>query len=289
MATLVSLPVRYIATEWEKAYASAVLSGIVPDERHLEDGGFHCSIEDLIRFGNRNDYSNLRIDDKGWNPKYGAAIDMSMSPADMKLCFQRIKAVFDDRTDPRRKYINAFNCWDGVGSADRLDFVTSTWGTSSSDHKWHNHSEHKRRYLLDWDMAYAVVSMLRGETKQKYIESGGDEVDWNEKVSIKLPDGKTYEYPIKDWIGGGNYYGNKAAAAAEAIRAEVAALTKIVQSLADIIKTGGGDVNIPALLEGMKTQLEEHRKAVRADTRDAVADAEEGGAARVRAEEPGPS
>lgn len=285
MATLVSDPVRYVAIEWEKAYPSAVLSGIVPDKVHLENGGFHCSIEDLIRFGNRNDYSNQRPDDKGWNPKYGAAIDMSMSPADMKLCAKRIEAVFNDPTDPRRVFINAINGWDGVGSADRWDFVGRVKGKSSSDHTWHDHLEIKRRYLLAWLAAYAIVSMFRGETKQQYIESEGDEMNWNDEITGVFPNGVMYKYPVKDVMAGGNYYANLAAREAAAVRAEIAALTKVVQSLVDIIKTGGGDVNVPALLEGMKKTLEEHRMSVRADTRDAVADLGEGGAEQVRAED----
>lgn len=175
MATLVSDPVRFIASQWEDncGYSSAVLSGIAPDAAHLERGGYHCSIEDLYRFGNGDDYSNTRPDDKGLNPKYGAAIDMSMSTSDMIKCHNRVRAVWADRTDPRRQYLNAINTWDGSGDAVRLDFYANTERFASPDHKWHNHEETRRRYLLDWTAARAIVSALKGETKQQYMAGGG--------------------------------------------------------------------------------------------------------------------
>lgn len=175
MTTLVSDPIAYVAHEWEDScgYDSAVLSGIKPDAAHLDRGGYHCSIEDLIAHGNGGDYSNTRPDDKGFNPKYGAAIDMSMSSSDMIKCHNRVRAVWADRTDPRRIYMNAINTWDGSGDAVRLDFYANTERVASADHKWHNHGEMRRRYLLDWTAARAMVSALKGETKEQWI-SGGD-------------------------------------------------------------------------------------------------------------------
>lgn len=171
MATRVSEPIRWLAEEWEDncGYASAVLSGIAPDEAHKRRGGYHCSIQDLIANGNGNDYSNTRPDDKGFNPLDGAAIDMSMGPADMKLCYTRLRRVWDDRTDPRRKYLNAVNCYKGTGDATRLDYYANTAGTASADHKWHNHAECRRRYLQDWVAVRAIASALKGETKEQYM------------------------------------------------------------------------------------------------------------------------
>ncbi|MCG5464241.1 hypothetical protein MED01_002406 [Micromonospora sp. MED01] len=173
MATLVSDPIRFIADQWENhcGYPSAVLSGIVPDGRHLDNGGYHCSVEDLKRFGNQRDYSNIRPDDKDRNVRYGAAIDMSLSPSDMKRSHDRMRKVWVDTTDPRRKYLNAFNTWDGSGDAVRLDFYAGTAGYASPDHKWHDHQEVRRRYVLDMTAAEAIVSALKGETKQQYLNS----------------------------------------------------------------------------------------------------------------------
>lgn len=171
MATLVSAPIRSIATAAvdDCGYASAVLSGIVPNQRHLDRGGYHCSVEDLRRFGNGNDYSNSRPDDRDHNERYGAAADVSMNTADMKRNYKRVHAVWADKSDPRRKYVNCINTWDGSGDAVRLDFVTGTAKYASPDHKWHIHLEVRRRYLLDDKAARAVISILKGEGKTTWI------------------------------------------------------------------------------------------------------------------------
>lgn len=171
MATLVSAPVRAIADGVvdDCGLASAVLSGIVPDRRHLDNGGFHCSVEDLRKHGNQDDYSNSRIDDRDFNVRYGAAVDVTLSAADMKRAYKRVYAVWKDKSDPRGKYLNAVNGWDGSGDAVRLDFVTRTAKYASPDHRWHNHIEIRRRYLLDAKAARAVVSVYAGESKASWL------------------------------------------------------------------------------------------------------------------------
>lgn len=197
MATKVSPQMRWIADQWENncGYKSAVLSGIVPDKRHLENGGFHCSIEDLLRFGNGGDYSNVRKNDKGYNPQYGAAIDMSMSPSDMTLCYSRVSRVWKDKTDPRRVYINCINCYDGSGDAARLDFDTGTSSKASADHKWHNHAECHRKFLLNQKAADAIVSVLKGESKAAWLKRYPEDApattpttkNWTEALVDNLP------------------------------------------------------------------------------------------------------
>lgn len=171
MATLVSPVIRAIADGYVKTcgFASAVLSGIVPDSRHLANGGYHCSVEDLRAHGNQHDYSNTRPDDRDFNPKYAAAIDVTMSKADMIRHYKRFYAVFKDKTDPRRRYFNATNTWPGTGDAVRLDFVAGKIGRASDDHKWHVHDELKRRYLLDPKAARAKLSVAAGEAKSAWI------------------------------------------------------------------------------------------------------------------------
>lgn len=164
----------WLINEWEHncGYASAVFSGFEPDAAHKKSGGYHCSVTDLRAYGNQNDYSNTRADDKDLNVEYGSAIDMSMSPADMVKCHGRVRAVFDDRSDPRRQYINAINTYDGSGDAVRLDFAANTASFASADHKWHNHGETRRRWNTDMTAARAMASVLRGDTKEQY--QGGD-------------------------------------------------------------------------------------------------------------------
>ncbi len=181
---------KWIATQWENAYASAVLSGIVGDEAHQKSGGYHISIEN----NSSTNYSVTRPDDKAppgtWPRNLAAAIDMSMSSTDMKLCSDRLWNAWYDQTDPRRVYINGFNGWfnDG-GPAKRYDFVTQQISETSSDHKWHVHLEIRRRYVTEMEpAAKAIVSILIGEPKSAYINSlGSDDMfcvygDKNSKV-----------------------------------------------------------------------------------------------------------
>jgi hypothetical protein len=186
MTTLAHEITRFVAYEWENncGYVSAVLSGIVGDLVHLKRGGYHISIEDQ----SSTNYSVIRIDDKAppgnWSRILAAAIDMSMSTSDMALCMSRLWTVWNDQSDPRRIYLNAFNGWDGkTESAKRYDFVTQTVKNTTPDHKWHKHAEIKRKYVTSWIAAWAIVSMLKGETKEQYINGGkGMELSGDSKI-----------------------------------------------------------------------------------------------------------
>jgi hypothetical protein len=185
MATLVSEPVRYVADQVVDhcGYKSAVLSGIKPNVAHLKSGGYHCAVKDLLAYGNGNDYSNTRPDDRGWNPQYGAAVDVSMVKADLVLAYGRVHAVWADQADPRRRYFNAVNVWDGTGDATRLNFDKNTAGYADATHKFHVHAELRRRYLLDPKAARAMVSMFKGESKLTWLAAEeGDDMSWTEDV-----------------------------------------------------------------------------------------------------------
>lgn len=177
MATLISEPMRWMADQvvHQCGYRSAVLSGLSPDSGHLARGGFHCSIDDLYAHGNGADYSNTRPNDHGYNPHYGAAMDVSFAKADMVLAFARVHEVWADHADPRRLYVNAINGWDGGGDATRLDFDAGTAKYASPDHRWHAHAEVHRRFVLDPKATRAVVSIFKGESRQAWTareESG---------------------------------------------------------------------------------------------------------------------
>lgn len=171
MATLVSPQLRSIADAIVKksGFSSAVLSGIVPDRRHLDNGGYHCSVEDLRKHNNQNDYSNSRVDDRNFNVQYGAALDVTMSKKDMVKAYKRVYRVFKDTGDPRRKYINAINCWDGSGDAVRLDFKANKAKYATPDHRWHVHGDLPRRYVRDAKAARAWISVFAGEAKATWI------------------------------------------------------------------------------------------------------------------------
>jgi hypothetical protein len=172
MTTLSTPTLNELAWEWDNncGYASAVLSGIVGDPAHAASGGYHISIEDQV---NPNNYSVVRPKDKAppgtWPRNRAAAIDMSMNTSDMVKCWNRVFAVWQNRAnDPRAKYFNAFNGWNGTGKAERLDFITGSRSITTDDHKWHCHDETCRCYVNDLEMKKAKLSVFRGESVDQY-------------------------------------------------------------------------------------------------------------------------
>lgn len=161
MATLSTTSLNSLASQWEDSYPSAVLSGIVGDLAHKARGGYHISREDQPT----SNYSVTRTDDKPGNgpSDRAAAIDMTMSTSDMIKCHTRLR-TFWKNNDPRMKYINAWNGWDGAGDAGRYDVVKHTIGVATDDHKWHIHLEIRRKYVNDTTAMKAILSMLKGES-----------------------------------------------------------------------------------------------------------------------------
>lgn len=177
MSTLAPPELVKTADEWEELadYPSAVCSGIVGDLAHKLRGGYHISIEDQPK----TNFSVIKPDDKAppgtWRRDYASAIDMNMSLKDMKKCHARVVAVWRNRAnDPRAKYFNAWNGWDGEGSPGRYSFVTGEVQTASDDHTWHGHLEVKRRYANDPRMRVAWISIISGETIAEY--EGADDM-----------------------------------------------------------------------------------------------------------------
>lgn len=172
MSTLAPPELIKTADEWEALadYPSAVCSGIVGDLAHKLRGGYHISIMDQPS----DNFSVVRVDDKAppgtWRRDFASAIDMNMSLADMKRCHARMVNLWRNRhTDPRAKYFNAWNGWDGNGSPGRYNFVTGTVEEASDDHTWHGHCEPKRRYANDPQMRKALISTIKGETVAQYL------------------------------------------------------------------------------------------------------------------------
>jgi len=180
MSTLAHAVTRSIALRWDTFYQSAVFSGIVGDLAHKLKGGYHISIEDQPS----TNYSVVRPYDKAppgtWPRNLAAGIDMSMNPTDMATCSWRLWHVWNDKSDPRRGYINAFNGWFNDGDvAKRYDYYSNVISTTTSDHKWHVHLEIPRMYVVSTEAANAICSVLSGETKQQFLDSlvlGGEEM-----------------------------------------------------------------------------------------------------------------
>jgi hypothetical protein len=168
MSTVATDMVKQLAREWSAIWSSAKVSGIVPDARHLRQGGYHCSRQDQPSSSN---YSVVRPDDKVGPADAAAAIDMNMSRADMIDCTKRLVRLFADTTDPRRKYLNAFNGTTDGSTARRWDVYARKTKAASSDHTWHVHLEIRRRYVNSATAKRAILSALRGESKEKYLNS----------------------------------------------------------------------------------------------------------------------
>jgi LysM repeat protein len=161
----------------EKAFRSAVFAGIVPDSRHLKNGGYHVCLVHLFAHGKADDYSNRRKLDQSTAVSkpgrgFSCASDVSLSKADMMRLHANVRRVYLDRTDRRRRYINAINCWDGSGDAVRYDFQGNTAGWASPDHKSHTHADFPRAYIdADRDPKMAAkaqrawVSVVTGEAR----------------------------------------------------------------------------------------------------------------------------
>lgn len=191
MSTYATDPEKWAAKEVDQNmdYPSATISGIVPDQAHLDSGGYHVSIEDLLRYGNGDDYSYRDSRDRNASDRRASAgIDISMNEADQKKNWYRWEKVFNDRAwDTRAKYFREYIGWNGKGSAERLDFGKGTRSTASADHKWHSHRSTWRIYVNDWMMAKAMASIDRGETHEQWnAGNGGGDDDVNELQDRRL-------------------------------------------------------------------------------------------------------
>lgn len=216
MATLSTTNLNWLAGKWEDSYSSAVLSGIVGDLAHKARGGYHISRQDQPS-GN---YSVIRPDDKPGNgpSDRAAAIDMTMSTADIIKCHKRLREIWKNRADdPRMKYINAWNGWDGEGDAGRYDVVKGTIDTATSDHKWHIHLEIRRKYVNDMSAMEAILSMLRGESLTVYRGESATPVppqQTEEDEDMNLDDNLYPGTASESWT---NRYGNTPATVRNAI------------------------------------------------------------------------
>lgn len=163
MSTVAPAALKQFAQKWENecGLKSAVLSGVVGDLSHKARGGFHISRED----NPAGNFSITRPDDRAGNGpnNAAAAIDMTLSTADMKTCTGRLVKVWGDKNHPARRYINAFNGWQGSGSATRWDVYAGTKGYATPDHKWHVHLEFRRRFVTSTSALNIVLAALKGQ------------------------------------------------------------------------------------------------------------------------------
>jgi hypothetical protein len=183
MTTIAATHTRAVFPAIKPTYPSAVLSGIVPDQSHLDDGGYHVSLDDLKRYGNLGDYSSTRTLDKSppvtaTGRRYACAIDISLSRTDMVTMYGHVERAWRNRaTDTRTKYVNAINVWSGEAGVRpvRFNFQQGTRANASKDHEWHAHGDWVRVYVDDAYSALsaeraarAFVSILIGQTHDQW-------------------------------------------------------------------------------------------------------------------------
>jgi len=182
---------RELAAEWEKLYKSAVCSGIVGDAAHAARGGYHIG----RKFQDKTNYSVVRPQDRAGNgpDDASAGIDMSMNTRDIVLCTTRLKRLFNNTSDPRRKYINAFNGWMGHGDATRYDIYARKTSYASPSHTWHIHLDVRRAYVLVPVAHRGILSGLAGESVDAYKMRIG--------VTASVPLGRKAEVAVPPWPG----------------------------------------------------------------------------------------
>ena len=189
MTTIAKPYTRAAAAVIVKRYPSAVLSGIVPDAQHLDDGGYHVSIDDLRRFGNAGDYSNTRTLDKA--PPVTAAgrrnacgVDVSLGRKDMITVYGNVERVWRTRsTDTRAKYINAINVWAGDNNVRpvRFNFQRGTREPASWDHTWHGHGDWPRVYVDD---QYSASGAARAARAMASVWIGQSHDAWQQQEKL---------------------------------------------------------------------------------------------------------
>lgn len=161
MVTTAPANLLWLAKEWEKAISTAVFAGIVADNLHVAPSK-HKSFND----NPAGSWPREHAKDKKGPRTRSCAIDMRMALKDMILVHTRYRAVFNDITDSRRKYVYAFNGWDGQGSPGRYNVVTMTVSITDRSHEWHEHAELYYLYVGDdaesWKAARAHLSIVRG-------------------------------------------------------------------------------------------------------------------------------
>lgn len=162
-STIATTELEWLAHEWATLYKSAKFSGIVGDAAHAARGGYHIG----RAFQSKTNYSVTRADDKGGPNNAAAAIDMNLGQADMVQLHVFLRGLFNAK-DPRMKYINAWNGWDGHDGAGRYDVVAHSVDGATSDHKWHMHLEIRRKYVEDMTAMRAVLSMLKRQSLADY-------------------------------------------------------------------------------------------------------------------------
>lgn len=278
----------------------AVEVGVAPDQSHLASGGYHCGPDDIRRIGRwSTDYSTRQARDKiGGNdasafdvgddwPRGGRAAWLrwnnlflrQLQAADPALASVRAINFSPDGT-ARRRY-DTFNRAQGViSSTDSVYMHThgETWrdqaGTPALD----------RAFRRIEQMADVAIRNIALPAEGGYSVSDSQLIANGERGITALVAGTdpiVFDYPWNDQAKAG--FRNPLVA----IRLELAAQRSVIEQLVAAFNTGsGGSLDAATILAGVDTKLARIAAELKAETRDAVADLGEGGAAQVRADQP---
>jgi hypothetical protein len=156
---------------------SAVNSGLVGVTTNRYNNSYHHSKNSAPNKSNgayTNRWPNdLTRNHPSINKDAVTGSDTSMNTRDMIKATKLFQAVFNDHSDPRRKYFaEVIGTLDGV-NAVRFDFGDGSVDKASKDHTWHLHKGWWYLYWGSWEAADADLSVQRGETKQQYMDRHG--------------------------------------------------------------------------------------------------------------------
>ncbi len=211
-----------LAKDIEKRWPSAVFSGVVGDAAHQATASKHNSIMD----NPKGSWAVTGKDDAAppgtWARDYACAIDISLNRSEQNQVHNHHKTVYNDKSDPRRKYLAAFNGWDGKGSPGRYNLVNNTISTTDNSHKWHEHDEGFYRYANDAGFPRALLSIYRLESKTQYLAGGGGSSPAPSQPAALAVDGKLGPKTVKRWQ---QIMGTKA----DGVISDPSALVKAVQ------------------------------------------------------------
>ena len=275
-----------------------VFAGIYADK-----SGYHNTVaRNLARWP--GEYSSRLAADLNGDRSKARALDVKSrqaasgaAPTIMAKYGARLRAAAKAR-DPRvRHWREVLGQFDTDRTPEAIDFQSTAERVPDSTHEWHFHWSILAMYV-GLALAYeGMLSLLYGESFDSwsaYAATGGDDVN----LGDKNPFGKTPRaFTVEDedpslWLMDGpngsvaamfQYMlenGHYARIFARRAAAETAGLRAVVETLADVIKAGGGDVDTA----GLFARIDAAVAKVGAEARDAVADGLEGGAAKVRAD-----
>lgn len=237
---------------------SAVNSGLVGVTTNRNNNSYHHSKNSSPYKGEGSYTNRWRNDLVRYNPSINrdavTGSDRSQSRADMIKSWKLHRAVFDDKTDPRRKYFAEYiGTPDGV-NAYRLDFGDGSVDKASKDHTWHEHEGWWYLYWDSWQAADASLSVKRGETKAQYkarhgIDVPQSTVEDEEMLYFARVDGKA-----SVWKGNGAAGSLMAYRAEEPWRLQGGNATKVFKTAVEVVSYCGtlpgdvmGDASITAV------------------------------------------